>query len=133
MARALQLDSDRIRVTDKDLGIGDAETGYVLKPITREVYKRIRQDNTKRMPNRQTRGMEDVTDWEAFSEDLLDYTIESWSGVLVGGEPAPCDRDHKLALDLMCATALMNRAGLNDVEREGERKAESFRPPSSVR
>jgi hypothetical protein len=128
MALQLMGDDDRIVVRDDDLGVsgGDPETTYTLKPITRDVYKRTIAGRTKKVPNQRTRQMEDATDWSAVSEDLLDYTLENWSGVLWSGQPAPCDRDMKLKIDPLRAAALLERAGMNQIALGGDR-GESFR------
>lgn len=121
---------DRITVRDDELaGVvnGDKDTSYVLKPLTREVYRQTIRARTKKVPNARTHQMEDRPDWAAIAEDLLDYTVESWQGVLVAGEPAPCDRERKLMLDPTRAASLLDAAGLSQVQAAVEDRTASFR------
>lgn len=132
MALKLQKDDATITVKDDDLGVpnGDAEVTYTVRTLTREKYKEIIAGQTKRKPNPRTRAMEDVTDWAAVSEDLIDYALVGWTGILWEGEPAPCEREMKLRLDAARAAALLDRAGTNQLAEAVERKTQSFRAPA---
>lgn len=125
---------DRLTVTDDALGVqgGDKDTSYTLRPLTRETYREIIQRHTKKVPNRRTHQMDEVTDHPAAGDDLLDYAVVAWSGILLGGAEAPCTRENKLKLDLPRASALLDKAGLGEVTSFGaaERRAESFRGPA---
>jgi hypothetical protein len=72
-------------------------------------------------------------DWEAVSDDLLDYVIAGWSGIIAKGEPLPCVKVNKLLLDGPRKTAILERAGMNEIAAAPERRAESFRESESVR
>jgi hypothetical protein len=97
--------------------------------LTTAKHREIQRANTKKVANR-ARGMEDYTDWPKVVDDLVDYVIVAWAGVVDKGEPAPCDREHKLRLDAPTKDALLERAGLNEIVAAGEQRAASFRQPA---
>lgn len=126
----LMSDEDRITVTDADLmgGNGDTDTSYTLRPLTHDVYKRVGKQHTRTAPNRQTRQMESrIDDQVAVMEDLIDYALVGWTGVLWNGEPAPCEREIKLRLDGVRRTALLERAGMNQIVAAEADRQSSFR------
>ena|SRR3990167_9455954 len=125
---------DQITVRDDQLGIPDGDNGtvYTLRPITREVYKQTIKRHTTRVPNRRTHNSEDQTDWTLVTEDLIDYALTAWTGVLFHGAEAACDRDMKLRLDPTRTAALLNQAGMSQVSGMGDEVAReaSFRRPA---
>jgi len=129
MALQLTRQGDTITVKDSELGVApsDADTSYTVQLLTRATYREIAHRHTKKRPNRRTGQMEDVTDWEAVSDDLIDYIVQGWDGVLDNGAPAPCSRENKLKLDGGRTTALMDVAGLSQIQSASEVKASSFR------
>lgn len=137
MAIRLTQAGEKITVNDVDLAVPNGSEGvsYTLNLITKKDYDEIVQKHTKRKPNKFTRQMEEVTDYNAVADDLTDRVLDSWTGVIVGdeGEPAPCDRAHKISLDLVRRRALHDQAGLSQVIDADEQKASSFRGTPSVR
>lgn len=134
---ALQLidADDRFDVKDSDLpGVvgGDPDTTYTLRPIAVDDHRRITKERTKQVPNRRTHQNEPVTDFDAVNDDVLDFVLVDWSGILFRGQPVPCAREHKLKLDGPRRIALSNLAGMNQIRRAPEVRAESFREPASV-
>lgn len=124
---------DRIPVKDSELpGVanGDPGTTYTLRPISVNDHRRLSKENTKTAINRQTHMGEAVIDYEALNDDILDFVLLDWSGILLKGQPAPCIREHKLRLDGARRAALSGVAGMNQIQRAPEVRAESFRQPS---
>jgi hypothetical protein len=128
----LQDESTWIVKDSEIIADGDAKTTYTLRSITKQVYRDITKKHTKKISNRTTRAMEDRTDWEAASDDLLDFALVDWSGVTSGKEEAPCTRENKNFLDPRRQQAILEAAGLNQIEEAPARKAESFREPADV-
>jgi hypothetical protein len=121
-------------VTDAELvADGDKDTTYSLRHITTDKHREIVKANTDKVPNRRTHQRDDVVNWEAVQDDLVDYAIADWSGVVAKGQPVPCERVYKLLLDGPRKTAILERAGMNEVAAAPERRAESFRAPADVR
>ena len=129
MAVELKDDGDIDVVSDADLVPGgDKDTSYNVRHITIEKNREIVAKNTKPIPNRRTHVMEPTTDWQAVNDDLLDYAISDWRGIVAKGEPLPCTRENKMKLDALRRDALLQKSGLNEVQAAPERRAESFRP-----
>lgn len=132
MAVVLQSKDTTFEVKDSDLGLadgGDPNTVYTLRQLTRADYKRVMAANTKQVMNRATRGFASEIDHLAAEEDLLDYALVGWSGVVMAdGTPAECSRDNKLnGLPSTVLSALLERAGLRTIQAgEADRQA-SFR------
>jgi hypothetical protein len=135
MAVKLTRKGDTITVTDADLvSGGDPGTTYMLQLMTRHDYRELVRKNTTRKPNPRTRGMEDVTDMEALGDDLVDFVLQGWSGVVDDdGADAPCTRENKLLIDAGRTQAMQERAGVSQVQTGDEGRAESFRSASDVR
>lgn len=122
-----------ITVADSELdGIkqGDPETVYHLRPISVDDHRRLSKQNTKDGIDPESRQVVKTIDFEALNDDLLDFCLTGWSGILLKGEPAPCSRENKLKLDGARRVALTNRAGMNQIARVGEDRAASFRQPA---
>ena len=120
-------DSELAGVTD-----GDPETVYTLRPISVEDHRAITKQHTKEVVNRRTHQKESEVDWGAVNDDVLDFVLRDWTGILRKGRPAPCTRENKLKLDAPRRQALSDVAGLNQVQRAPEVRAESFPEPSPV-
>jgi hypothetical protein len=129
MAIQLTKQGDTITVKDSELGVpnGDAETTYQLQLITRQVYRDIHKRHTKKQVNRSSRSMDEQTDYAAVTEDLIDYCLVGWTGVLDGGAPAELTRENKLMLDGARTQAMLELAGMSQIAKAAEEKATSFR------
>lgn len=90
---------------------GKPEIVIMLKPISPSTQREIEQQYTERRLNKKTRAMEDVTDWNAVQDALVNYTIQSWTGI-VGADDLPlaCVYDAKLGLPGDLKNDLIKRA-----------------------
>ena len=123
----IQLLGGEVTVLDsalEDVADGDDGTSYVVRQIPPEVSKAM----GKRHKQKRNGPVQDV---DALIDDLVDYAVMSWSGVLMNGEPVACTREHKLLLDLGRKRALIALAARNRVSRTEVREA-SFREPANV-
>lgn len=121
---------ERREVVDADLaGVvdGDRETVYIIRPIGIEDHRRIVKANTKDTLDRRTHQKMQVSDHAAIADDVLDFILVGWRGVLYRGQAADCVREHKLKLDYVRKQALSDEAGMNQIARAPEVRAESFR------
>jgi hypothetical protein len=133
MAISLLKETTRITVLDSDLedvDNGDTGTSYTVRQIPPDVNREIAKKHTKYTPNSRTHRRDEDVDNVGFMDDLIDYALMDWSGILDDGAPAPCTRENKLLLDMPRKIALLKVAGLNRVAAEV--RAQSFRPPASV-
>ncbi len=126
MARYLSGDDDAtFDVKETELGLDQADAGatYTLRPLTRDVVKRFVKAHTSRVRN------EERMNNAAFNEDCLDYCIVAWRGIrdIRTKEDAPCTREWKLRLDGFVSQALMQRAGVNQLQADEADRLESFR------
>jgi len=119
-------DEERAQWVDNDEGL------YNWRRQTRLSMREFVRQNTKKVPNKRTHQMDDKTDWEAVSDDLLDYIITAWSGIVAKGQALECVRVNKLLLDGPRKTAILDRAGTNEIASLPERRAESFRKIEAV-
>lgn len=118
-------------VNDSDLvPEGDRETSYKIRHITIEKNREVVREHTKKVPNRRTHQPDNVTDWEAVGDALLDYALVDWSGVVANGKSVPCTTENKMLLDGVRRAALLERAGMNEVQAAPERREQSFRAPA---
>ena len=126
MAVSLIDTTERIEVRDITLGVpdGDPDTVYVLNPIDVATYRRILREHMTRF-NRRTHQKE--ADPEAVSDAIFDYVLHDWRGVVLRGKEMPCTIEHKMLLDPARRAALLDLAGMNQVQRPAEETAESFR------
>lgn len=137
MALLVRGEDERIEICDADLdGVedGDPETIYTVRVLTQRVIDEIRARHTKSVINKVTHRREPVTDDRAMAEDLLDYLLVDWRGVVfkASREPVPCTKDYKAAaLSGARVEALFRLAGVNEVARD-EARAASFRPTAPV-
>lgn len=133
MAVVLQNPSETWTVKDSEIiADGDKDTTYTLRALTKVKYREVIRRHTRKVPNRATRAMEDQTDHEAVSDELLDYALVDWTGVVAGGVTAPCTTENKNILDPRRQSAILDAAGLNQIQEAPARKAESFREPADV-
>jgi hypothetical protein len=128
MAITLLSATARIQVKDSDLedvSGGDPGTVYTVRQISSDINKELSAKNTTRTPNRRTHRMDSDVDNVALLDDLIDYALLEWTGIVDDGQPAPCTRENKLRLDMPRKLALLSVAGLN--QKAAEVRAESFR------
>ena len=134
MALELKTADEITTVTDAELvPEGDKDTTYDIRHLTTDKHREIVKRHTQKVPNKRTHQRDDVTDLEAVSDALLDYAIADWKGIVSAGQPVPCTLDYKLLLDGPRKTAILERAGMNEVTAAPERRAESFRSPAADR
>jgi hypothetical protein len=127
MALGLLDEDAQIQVTDSDLPDiegGDPGTVYTVRQIPPAVNRELAKKHTERPINKRTGQREQVVDNIALLDDMVDYALVSWEGVLLKGQPAPCSRENKLRLDYPRKVALMSVAGLNQIAAEV--RAQSF-------
>ncbi len=133
MALNLLTDSDEFDACDKDLiGVsdGDPEVIYRLRKLDPVNHKRLRKAHTKSEFVRGI-GKVDKTDDAAVADDIFDYVLIGWKNVLLNGQPADCTRELKLrGVDFTRRNALVDLAGMNEIAKLPERRAESFRAPA---
>ena len=125
MALQLKTESHTWWVTDKDVfpSGGDSETKYEIRRLTLDKYREIAKSHTKRANYRKP----EYRDEEATQDDLFDYVLVNWSGVVIDGQPVPCEWEHKRLLDVPRRVALLDLAGMNEIAAEEDARAESFR------
>lgn len=137
MALLVRDDAEELTIRDIDLdGVedGDPETTYHIRVVPPAKYQELQRKHTRKVVNRVTHRREDVVDQDALTEDLVDYLLIGWDGVIYkrSREPVPCTRENKL----QCITGprmlgLMKAASINEVEAAEVRSA-SFRPAPDV-
>jgi hypothetical protein len=137
MAKKIEEGDEQFTVTDAKLvQDGDSETTYTLRRLTRAQHREIQKQNTEKVINKRTHQREDQVDWAGVTDDLVDFVLVGWDGVVIRGGPAPCDRHHKLLLDNPTTEAILERAGLNEVTGasadDRETRDASFRQPPAV-
>ena len=130
------LDENNTReIKDADLPIPDTDqkTVYTIRDITKAKYREFIKRHTKKVTSRQ-RGMVDETDFQKVSDDLLDYALVAWKGVTLPGstDDAPCIWENKARLDSVRSAAILDAAGIGQVEEASEQKKASFREPAPV-
>jgi hypothetical protein len=70
-------------------------------------------------------------DWHAVRDEQVDHILIAWSGVMDPrtGKAAECTRANKIdGLDEVRKSALVDKAGLADVQAVEEARTASFRP-----
>lgn len=107
---------------------GQPSVVIVLRPLSHDEWRRIVRKHTQRLPNKRTRAMEEVTDWDAVQDDATSRVILSWRGILgADDKPLVCNDDTKRALDGELKNELVARA----MRPEGvDASDESFREPA---
>lgn len=129
MAREVLSDDDLIWVHETELaGVTDADPdiSYQIRKLTPTKHREIVKKHTKPVFERGV-GRVEKTDGYAAMDDIVDHVLTDWRGILLRGEKCPVTRDWKLqGLDLDRKKAIVDRAGMNEIAREPERRAESF-------
>lgn len=134
MALKLLKDDDEFTVKDTDLvANGDPETSYGLRHITLDKHREFVKQRTKQVPNRRTHQFDKDIDWDAVSDDVFDYVLTSWTGITDEGAAVPCEWEYKKRLDGVRRIAIMEKAGMNEIQQIREHRADSFRPFAAVR
>jgi hypothetical protein len=121
-------------VKDTELGIpdGDAETSYEIRQISKAKYRSVNKAHTRPVINKRTHRKEDETDLQAASDELLDFALVNWKGITYRGTQVPCTTENKALLDTVRATAILDAAGIGEVEEAPEQRKASFRQPAAV-
>lgn len=133
MPRSLHDEASTFEVKETelpDVTVADEETIYVCRPLSTAKFRELQKKNTKLVPNKATRGMEDQINGEKLADDLIDWVIADWRGIVDKGRPAECSRENKVRLDGQVKTALIGYAGLNRIEEAPAQRDASFRPPA---
>lgn len=128
------LDENTTReVKDSDLPIPDGDPGtvYTIRDLTKAKYREVIKRHTKKVTSRQ-RGMVDETDFQKVADDLLDHALVEWQGVTLNGSPVPCTWENKARLDSVRSAAILDAAGIGQVEEAPAQKKASFREPATV-
>jgi hypothetical protein len=138
MALELKDESDTWTITDADVmpDGGDKDTVYTVRRLTLDKHREITKLHTKKANYRKP----ERPDIPKIQDALFDYVLVDWKGVVKHGQPVPCVWEHKRLIDIGRRVALLDEAGLNEIEKasaakeeeEGERQ-ESFRPTAVVR
>lgn len=133
MPRQLHDDSSTFEVKETDIPDvtqADADTSYTVRPLTTAKFRELQKKNTKLVVNKATKSMEQEIDGEKLADDLIDWVVAGWSGILDKGQPAECSRENKLRLDGQVKQGLIGVAGLNRIEAAPAVRDDSFRPAS---
>lgn len=124
MAVSLLEDGQTVDVRDADLiEGGDKETVFTLRKITPEKQRELRKRHTRPGNYRRHESIND----EALQDDLIDYIVAAWSGVVSSGQVVPCERAYKLRLDVVRKSAMLERAVIAEVVEVEEARDKSFR------
>lgn len=132
MARSLHDDSTFV-IKESDIPEvvnPDPDVTYTCRQLSTVKFRELQKRNTRLVPNKATRGMEPDVDGEKFADDLIDWVIADWSGILSAGQPAECSRENKVRLDGQVKGGLIGVAGLNRIQEAPQQRAESFRGPA---
>lgn len=108
----------------------DPDVAYECRPLTTAKYRELQRKNTKSVVNKATRAMDDQVNGEALADDLIDWVVANWRGIVDKGDPAECSRANKLRLDGQVKSGVIGIAGLNRLEAAPEVRADSFRSPA---
>lgn len=118
-------------MTDAELGVpSPSDAVYTIRPLTKAVFREKTRKHTAAFADRRSGQKE--TKWDAVTDDLLDYALVSWKNIRYKGELVPCTRENKALLDAVRSQALLDAAGMGEVQEASERRKESFREPASV-
>lgn len=111
--------------TNKPFAGEDGKPSVVitLRAIGSGKYREIEQSHTQTVLNKKTRAMERVTDYDEVQDDLVDYAVTGWIGVIGADDrPLQCVRDAKIGLPGELKNDLVRRA----LEGEAVDAAASF-------
>lgn len=130
MALELKGESDTWTVTDAEvIQGGDKETVYTIRRLTLDTHREITKKHTKPANYRRPERRDD----NAIQDDLFDYVLVGWKGVVAKGEPLPCVWEHKKLLDVARRIALLDLAGMNEIAAAEDAREDSFRAAEAVR
>lgn len=136
MPRQLQTDGATFEVREDaldDLQHADPDVVYICRELTTTKWRELQRQHTRKVLNKATKQMENVTDNEAFSDAIVDYVLMDWRGIVErGGAAAPCTTGNKLRLDGVVKAALVGKAGLSQIVEGAAIKETSFRPTPDV-
>lgn len=128
MALKLLREEEQVTVKDSDLlDGGDSETTYTLRKLTPSQQRKFVKANTR---DGNYKRAEQVN-WNAVRDDQVDYILVAWTGVVDPrtGKAAECSRANKIdGLDEVRKSALVDKAGLAEVQAIEESRDASFRP-----
>ena len=97
---------------DEATTVGDADGYYVIRRLSAEMAREIRDRHTKRIePEAPGAFPREETDWHAVEIDQLDYVIQDWKVFSPDGTQAPCTRANKVALPSGERQAVLQAAG----------------------
>lgn len=117
-------------VKDSDLiKGGDESTTYTVRRLTLDKHRKITKTHTKPA----TYKKPEQRDENAIQDDLFDYVLVGWSGVVADGQPVPCNWEYKRLVDVARRIALLDIAGMNEIAAAEEARGESFRPAPDLR
>lgn len=136
MARQILTADETFEVRDSDLGLpdGDPETVYVLRPLLTETHREIVKRHTTQVLNKFTHQREPVVNSEAAVDEIYDYVLVDWRGIVDRtGAPVACTPETKRGLGTAIRTALLERAGMNQIKAPEVVEQESFRGAAPVR
>lgn len=130
MALELKDEHDTWPITDAALMTGgDKDTSYTVRRLTLDKHREITRTHTKAATYRKG----ERKDEDAIQDDLFDYVLVGWQGVVAKGQPVPCDWEHKKLIDVARRIALLDVAGMNEIAAAEDAREESFRPTPDVR
>lgn len=136
MPRQLQTDGATFEVREDaldDLQHADPDVVYICRELTTTKWRELQRQHTRKVLNKATKQMENVTDNEAFSDAIVDYVLMDWRGIVErGGAAAPCTTENKLRLDGVVKAALVSKAGLSQIVEGAAIKEASFRATPDV-
>jgi hypothetical protein len=90
---------------------GEPSVVILLRPISQAKYREVCAENTERLLNKKSRAMEEVTDWDAVQDDLIPFTVQSWTGIIgADDKPLQCVLDAKIGLPGDLKNDLIQRA-----------------------
>lgn len=133
MSRSLHDDEATFEIKEADIPEvvnADPDVTYTVRPLSTTKFRELQKKNTRMVPNKATRAMEPEVNGENLADDLIDWVIAGWSGIVDKGQPAECSRANKLRLDGQVKTGLIGVSGLNRIEAAPAETARSFRPAS---
>lgn len=138
MARSLVKQDAIVEVREEELDLpcpADPDAVYSVRWIPPSENERVRAKHVPKRWDKRTHQQveQDATaeQGKAVIDDLLDYCLIGWSGVVDNGSQVPCERENKLALPRPVKISLVEFALMEGASRQ-ERQKQSFREPARV-
>jgi hypothetical protein len=123
MALELKNEEDTWTISDAELlAGGDKDTSYTVRRLTLDKHREITKKHTKPATYRKAERRDEAK----IQDDLFDYVLTGWKGVIAKGAPLPCTWEYKRLIDTARRIALLDEAGMNDVAAAEGARAESF-------